>query len=98
LSRGRCGTAVSARPTGPGRDSEIQFRDELNGHLASAITIGFPWRDLTEIDLVELPVNSMSRWPPRAEAVVLRRSFAAETDRPHDVADWGRPEVWGANF
>ena len=51
-----------------------RIRDELNGHLARAraTTEGFPWRDLTETYLVELRVNSMSRWLPCSATINLR--------------------------
>jgi hypothetical protein len=58
----------------------------------------FPWPDLTRTYMAEMRFNSMANWLPRAEAVALRREFAAEMDRLYEAADEMRPEVPGADF
>ena len=83
----------------PGEDFIQDIRDELNATLALArASATFPWKDLTQTYMVEMRLNSMSRWLPRQEAVVLRRAFAAEMDRLYEAADEARPEVRGADF
>ena len=57
----------------------------------------FPWRNLTRVYAEEMRVNSMSRCLPRAEAVALRRAFAAEMDQLYEAEDEARPEVPGAD-
>jgi hypothetical protein len=84
----------------PGEEFIQRIRDELHGYLARAraTTKGFPWRDLTETYVIELRVNSMSRWLPGTEAAELRRVFSAEMDRLYEAADLERPEVGGLDF
>ncbi|HVC59206.1 MAG TPA: hypothetical protein VND19_02435 [Acetobacteraceae bacterium] len=83
----------------PGEEFIQGIRDELCATLALARAAAtFPWPDLTQTYMVEMRVNSMSRWLPRHEAVVLRREFAAEMDRLYEAADEMRPEVSGADF
>jgi len=83
----------------PGEDFIQGIRDELCGTLALArASATFPWPDLTQTYMVEMRFNSMSNWLPRQEAVVLRRTFAAEMDRLYEAADEMRPEVAGADF
>lgn len=93
------GSLVDQLDEHPGEEFIQGIRDELCGTLALARSAAtFPWRDLTETYMVEMRVNSMSRWLPRQEAVALRRQFAAEMDRLYEAADEMRPEVAGADF
>lgn len=83
----------------PGEAFIQRIRDELNATLALARGAAtFPWPDLTRTYVVEMRVNSVSNWLPRAEAVALRRAFAAEMDRLYEAADEMRPDVAGADF
>jgi hypothetical protein len=82
----------------PGEDFIQRIRDDLNAKLALVrVAERFPWPNLTRVYSEEMRINSMSRWLPYAEAVVLRRAFACEMDRLYEIEGEARPAVPGAD-
>jgi hypothetical protein len=93
------GSLVDQLDEHPGEEFIQRIRDELHATLELARrSATFPWRDLTQTYSVEMRVNSMSNWMPRAEAVALRRAFAGEMDRLYEAAGEMRPDVPGADL